>query len=56
MLIVFVPVIFTIVLNQIVKDDPNISSLNKVLIPIGPSLLWINIFMGIYVYRAIKDP
>ena len=55
-LIIFVPVVFTAIINQIVKDDPNISELNKVIIAIGPALLWINIVIGVYIYKAIKDP
>ena len=39
-----------------VKDDPNISELNKVIIAIGPALLFINIVIGVYIYKAIKDP
>lgn len=44
------------ILNDWVKDDPNMSELKKVLIAVGPAVLFINIVMITYAYKAIKDP
>lgn len=56
LLIILVPVVSVAVTNAWVKEDPNISELNKVIIAIAPSVVFINVVMGVYVYRAIKDP
>lgn len=55
-LIIFVPVISVVILNNWVKDDPNMSELKKVFIAVGPAVLFINVVMITYACRAIKDP
>lgn len=55
-LIIVVPILFVAIANGYVKDDPEMSELMKVGIVVGPVLVYMNIVMGIYIYRAIKDP
>lgn len=55
-LIIVLPVISVLILNQWVKDRTDISELMKVVIAVGPAVVFINIVMGIYTYKAIKDP
>ncbi len=55
-LIILVPIILVFSTYNYVRDNPNYSELNKIVISIGPSLLLINVVIGIYIYKVIKDP
>ena len=55
-LIIVIPVLFVFTANNYVKDDPYMGEIMKVAIVIGPVLVYMNIVMGIYIYKAIKDP
>ena len=51
-----IPVFSVLILNRWVQDRTDISELMKVVIAVGPSVVFINIVMAIYTYKAIKDP
>lgn len=55
-LIIVVPVLSVLILNNKVKDDPSISELMKVVIAVGPAVAFINIVMCAYAVRAMRDP
>ena len=55
-LIVIIPVVFVAVANSYVKERTDISELMKIVLVVGPALVFINIVIGIYIYKAIKDP
>ncbi len=55
-LIVMVPIIIVYSTYSYVKDDPTYSELAKIVVSVGPSLLLINTFIGVYIYKVIKDP
>lgn len=38
------------------KDNSNYSELDKIIFAVGPALLLINIVIGIYIRKVIKDP
>ena len=50
------PVVFVAAANSYVKDHPELSELMKVAVVVGPTVLYMNVVMGIYVYKAIRDP
>lgn len=55
-MIIIVPVVSTILLNNWVKDDSSRSELEKVIIAVIPGLVFINVVACAYAYKAIKDP
>ena len=55
-LIIVVPILFVAIANSYVKGNPDLTELMKVGIVIGPTIIYMNIVIGIYIYRAIKDP
>ena len=55
-LIIVIPILFVAIANSYVKDDPEMGELMKVAIVIGPVLVYMNVVIGIYIYKAIKDP
>lgn len=56
LLIVVIPVILVYTTFNYVKDNPQYSEMDKVVISVGPSLFLINVIIGVYVYKVIKDP
>lgn len=56
LLIILVPIILVFSTFNHVRDNPTYSELEKILVSVGPSLLIINIVIGVYIYKAIKDP
>jgi hypothetical protein len=55
-LIVMVPIIIVYFTYSYIKNDPTYSELAKIVVSVGPSLLLINTFIGVYIYKVIKDP
>ena len=55
-LIIVLPISFVYFMYNHVKDDPNYSELDKIVVSVGPTLFFINIVIGVYIYRVIKDP
>jgi len=56
LLIIIIPVLCVSITYKYVKDNNRLSELDKVMIAVGPSLLFINILIGIYIYKVVKDP
>jgi hypothetical protein len=55
-LIIVLPISFVYFMYNYVKDDPNYSELDKIVVSVGPTLFFINIVIGVYIYRVVKDP
>jgi len=55
LLIIVVPVIMVIKLGPYVENMP-VSDTMKTVYKVIPAVLLINVVMGVYIYRAIKDP
>lgn len=56
LLIIVVPVVCVWVTYDYVKDNTRYTELDKVMVSVGPSLLFINIVIGIYIYKVVQDP
>ena len=56
LLVVILPVVFVAVANSYVKDRTDIGELMKIVIVAGPAVVFINVVIGFYIYKAIKDP
>jgi hypothetical protein len=54
--VVVVPLVSVVVINRQLKDAPGYSELEKVAYTVIPAIVTINIVIGVYIYRAIKDP
>ena len=55
LLIIVVPVIMVLKLGPYVENMP-VSDTMKTVYKVIPAVLLINVVMGVYIYRAIKDP
>jgi hypothetical protein len=55
-LIVVVPLVVVGLGNLYFKDADHLSGLEKVAYPVVPVIIYMNIVIGIYIYRVIKDP
>lgn len=55
-LIVVVPLVVVGLSNMYFKDATGLSELEKVAYPVVPIVIYMNIVIGIYVYKVIKDP
>jgi hypothetical protein len=38
------------------KDNPELSEIDKIVFAVAPSLVLINVVIGVYIYKTIKDP
>ncbi len=56
LMIVLVPVILVVSSNYYISNNQNVSELFKVIFSVVPSVLFINIVIGVYIYKAFKDP
>jgi hypothetical protein len=55
-LIVVVPLLVVGLSNFYFKDADHLSELEKVAYPVIPVVIYMNIVIGVYVYKVIKDP
>lgn len=55
-MIVVVPLAVVGISNLYFKDADNLSALEKVAYPVVPVIIYMNIVIGVYVYKVIKDP
>ena len=55
-MIVILPVIFVAVANSYVKDRTDLGETMKIVYVVAPAVIFMNIVMGVYIYKAVKDP
>jgi len=53
---VVIPIIVVWISNLYFKDAEGLSNLERVAYTVGPVVVYMNIAMGVYIYKVIKDP
>ena len=55
-LIVVIPLLVVGISSLYLKDADNFSNLEKVAYPVVPVVIYMNIVIGVYIYKVLKDP
>ena len=53
---IVIPIIYVLIAHSYVKDHPDLGETMKIVIAVGPALVFMNLMIGIYIYKAIHDP
>ena len=55
-MVVVVPLLMVLGTHFYLKEAPGYTEMERTVYTVVPSLVWMNIVIGIYIYKVIKDP
>lgn len=55
-MVVVVPLVLVVGTHLHLKGNPNYTEMERTVYTVVPSLVWMNLIIGIYIYKVIKDP